>query len=561
MAAEEVLLTAPASDSPASRRPPGRMTRVNSASTTRCSARPTPRSAPKRAACTSARAWRSCCRCRRPSRSHATSSSRRRFPAQTQKDEDVAVRRRRHASRAWRSSPARRAPKELDRRADGDLRRRRRPRRRASTRSSDEATLKPLLDGLFAVRALRGELRGMPIDESAKVRNRFPAAAEGARVPAGDRCSPTASGSKRSPTMASSCPGQQVKVSVIVANRGSGDVAVKQVKFEGFEGDAACAMTAVTGGGFGFPAAGVAAAAPTRRRAPPMSSAEEGSGRAMRADADRFRRRASQRAVLAPRGRGRTLHVRRRRAVRPADRPTPFYVQVTIGLPGGEEVITACRCRTATKATSSAARSGPSCWSCRLVGARLAGDRDHSGRIDPPARLRRRRTARPRRRRRHAASAPRPHAAAGATSGARRPPRRRSRGPRDRRQRHAGRGGERRDARAAAGLDATPPEQPVKFARPDESQTVRFQVKPAPNTRGGRIPRPRDRGGERREVRSRLPGDRVPAHPPVSHLRPARHDAEGDRRQDAAPNLRWATSWASATRCRRRSSSSARRSR
>ena len=35
-------------------------------------------------------------------------------------------------------------------------------------------------------------------------------------------------------------PGQQVKVNVIVANRGAGDVAIKQVKFDGFEGDAAC---------------------------------------------------------------------------------------------------------------------------------------------------------------------------------------------------------------------------------------------------------------------------------------------------------------------------------
>ena len=50
---------------------------------------------------------------------------------------NVAVRRRRHAaSRAWRSSPAARAPKDLDRGPDGDRQRRRRRRRRRSTRST-----------------------------------------------------------------------------------------------------------------------------------------------------------------------------------------------------------------------------------------------------------------------------------------------------------------------------------------------------------------------------------------------------------------------------------------
>src|SRR5207245_1375553 len=45
--------------------------------------------------------------------------------------------------------------------------------------------------------------------------------------------------------------GQPVKVSVIIANRGGLDVSVRQVKFQGFERDAPCALTAVSGG-FGF---------------------------------------------------------------------------------------------------------------------------------------------------------------------------------------------------------------------------------------------------------------------------------------------------------------------
>ena len=114
-------------------------------------------------------------------------------------------------------------------------------------------------------------------------------------------------------------PGQPVKVYVIVANAAPATSTVKQVKFDGFDGDATCTLTAFTGGGFAFRAAAAeAAAARARRRRQPMSSCREGSGRALRADADDSGDRARHRAVLAPRGRGRPLHVRRRRAVRPA---------------------------------------------------------------------------------------------------------------------------------------------------------------------------------------------------------------------------------------------------
>ena len=107
------------------------------ASTTRCSARPTTRSAPRRAACTSARAWGSCSRCRRPRRSPPISSSRRRLPAQMQTDEVVAVRRRRHAAHEPGEVRHRRAsPKDLTDGLDRDLQRRRRSRRRPSTRST-----------------------------------------------------------------------------------------------------------------------------------------------------------------------------------------------------------------------------------------------------------------------------------------------------------------------------------------------------------------------------------------------------------------------------------------
>ena len=63
-------------------------------------------------------------------------------------------------------------------------------------------------------------------------------------------------------------PGQPVKVNVIVANRGDGDVAIKSVRFDGFDGDrSSCAMTAFTGGGFGFPGGGRGGAAAAQRAA------------------------------------------------------------------------------------------------------------------------------------------------------------------------------------------------------------------------------------------------------------------------------------------------------
>ncbi len=41
-------------------------------------------------------------------------------------------------------------------------------------------------------------------------------------------------------------PGQPLKITAIVANRGDGEVAVKKVAFDGLDGDAACELTAVT---------------------------------------------------------------------------------------------------------------------------------------------------------------------------------------------------------------------------------------------------------------------------------------------------------------------------
>ena len=183
----------------------------------------------------------------------------------------------------------------------------------------DDATLPPLLAGLHAVRVLRGQLRAMSIDDTARfeidfrLRQKEREFQQAALVANGVRIEALADDGVV-------VPGQPVKVSVIVANHGQADVTVKQVKFDGFDGDAACALTAVTGGGRGGGGGGggegrggAAGAA-----APSISTLKKDQVGTLRADAEDSRERARDRAVLASSGRRGPLHVRRRRAVRSA---------------------------------------------------------------------------------------------------------------------------------------------------------------------------------------------------------------------------------------------------
>jgi len=134
--------------------------------------------------------------------------------------------------------------------------------------ANDEATLTPLLDGLSAVRALRGALRTLAVDDAAKYDIDFRLRQKEAEF---QQAIVLAKGIKVE-TLANDgvvVPGQSVKVNVIVANRTAGDVAVKQVTFDGFDpstssgqapgngsGAPLCTMMAFTGGGFGFPGGG-----------------------------------------------------------------------------------------------------------------------------------------------------------------------------------------------------------------------------------------------------------------------------------------------------------------
>ena len=132
---------------------------------------------------------------------------------------------------------------------------------------NDAAVLRPLTAGLRSLRALRAQLPGMAgISDSARYEIDY-------RLAQKEREFQDAilqANSIRIETLADDgvvVPGQPVRVNTIVANRGAADVTVKQVSFSGFEGPGACNMTAVPPATFG-PGGGRGQSAP----APPLST-------------------------------------------------------------------------------------------------------------------------------------------------------------------------------------------------------------------------------------------------------------------------------------------------
>jgi LmbE family N-acetylglucosaminyl deacetylase len=204
-------------------------------------------------------------------------------------------------------------------------------RRRFDT-ESDASTLQPLLAGLSAVRGLRGALRRMTIETDARDEIEF-------RLRQKERefqQAILAGSALRIEAQADDgvvIPGQAVRVTVIVANQGSAEIGVRQIKIDGFQGDAACALTLVTAGGGGRggaaqPPAGapistlrpgqVARCVPTLRVAADARITEPYWHRDGEAGRYTFE-------PDAPFGLPFRL--------------TPFYLQATLVYPGGEEVI------------------------------------------------------------------------------------------------------------------------------------------------------------------------------------------------------------------------------
>jgi LmbE family N-acetylglucosaminyl deacetylase len=320
---------------------------------------------------------------------------------------------------------------------------------------SDYAALVPLLDGLHAVRVLRSLLRAMPIDDTARFEIDF-------RLRQKEREFQQATliaGGIRVEALADDgvvVPGQPVKVTVIIANHGEAPVTVKQVRFDGLEGDAVCTLTAVVAGGGGRGAGPGGGAAPP---GPAISSLRTGQvGRCeptftIPADA-----RITEPYWRRPADAGRYVFEADAPFGLPF-RPTPFYVQVTLAFPRGDEVIDGLPVQ------------------YRYEGNIFSGEKRMDLLVAPafsvaispdiamiPAAAVRTASALPPFRPNPAASREMRVTVLNDTQGA---------------------------AAGAVKLElppgwaASPSEQPVKFTRQDESQTVRFQVRPAMNSAPG----------------------------------------------------------------------------
>ena len=212
----------------------------------------------------------------------------------------------------------------------------------------DAAAVAPLLSGLRAVRSARARLRSLAVDEGGRFEIDF-------RLRQKEREFQQAillANAVRIEALANDglvVPGQPVQVSVLVANRGVSDVTIKQVKFDGFESDAVCTLTAVESGGGSGPGGGGRAgggrgAAGGRGRAAgpsPVSLSTLRRDQVGRCDPE-LRVRANER-VSEPYwhrdGEAGRYTFDQDAPFGLPFRPTPFYVQVTLGFAGGEDVI------------------------------------------------------------------------------------------------------------------------------------------------------------------------------------------------------------------------------
>jgi len=115
----------------------------------------------------------------------------------------------------------------------------------------DDGAVGPLIIGLHSLRVLRAQLRMMPIDDTARFEIDFRLRQKEREL---QQAIIIANGLRIDALSDDGLvvPGQDVKLSLIVANNGRGEVAIRQAKFSGFTGDGTCQLALVTGQqGFG----------------------------------------------------------------------------------------------------------------------------------------------------------------------------------------------------------------------------------------------------------------------------------------------------------------------
>ncbi len=193
------------------------------------------------------------------------------------------------------------------------------------------ATVQPLVAGLRGVRALRAQLRTLEIDEGGRfeidfrLRQKEREFQQAILLASGVRVEALADDGVV-------VPGQPVRVSVVVANRGAADVTVKQVKFGGFDAGATCALTTVVADGRGR------GSAPQPQGTPISTLRKDQAGRCEPTLTVPLTARATEPYWHREGEAGRYTFDADAPFGLPY-RPTPFYVQVTLVFAGGDEVI------------------------------------------------------------------------------------------------------------------------------------------------------------------------------------------------------------------------------
>ncbi len=116
---------------------------------------------------------------------------------------------------------------------------------------NDSGAVAPLLAGLHAVRVLRAQLRAMTMDEAGKfeiefrLRQKEREFQQAILIAAGLRIDALSNDGVV-------VPGQSARLSLIVANNGPVDVAIRQAKFSGFTGESGCQLNQIVAAqGFG----------------------------------------------------------------------------------------------------------------------------------------------------------------------------------------------------------------------------------------------------------------------------------------------------------------------
>ncbi len=109
---------------------------------------------------------------------------------------------------------------------------------------NDDGAVAPLIAGLHALRVLRAQLRSMNVDETGKLEIEFRLRQKEREF---QQAILLASG-VRIDALANDgvvVPGQDINLSLFVANSGATDVAIRQAKFDGFAGEGSCTLNQI----------------------------------------------------------------------------------------------------------------------------------------------------------------------------------------------------------------------------------------------------------------------------------------------------------------------------